>query len=221
MVRLTPGHPSLRLNSINPLDPADLTDFDRRLSLVAPRFEAAGRKAVFRLSPLAPAALARHLGRSGWSAGKETLVMRADLHAMDLDSVMAQIPMRDAARFLDAATRVRDHAPPIMKGLEKVLSAIRPETGLFLLEDEGRPLSSLICVRDGSFAGLLEVATHVSARGRGYARRMVLAALKWARLRGASVAWLQVEAANGAALALYEALGFDEAYRYHYRMRQQ
>ena len=54
-------------------------------------------------------------------------------------------------------------------------------------------------------------------RRQGHARRLVQSALKWARQRGARFAWLQVEADNVEALALYRALGFDEIYRYHYR----
>ncbi|MDP3898029.1 MAG: GNAT family N-acetyltransferase, partial [Mesorhizobium sp.] len=70
---------------------------------------------------------------------------------------------------------------------------------------------------DGDVAGLFEVASAASARGRGFGRRVVLSALKWARLRGAKVAWLQVEADNAAAVGLYRSLGFREIYRYHYR----
>ena len=36
-------------------------------------------------------------------------------------------------------------------------------------------------------------------------------------MRGARVAWLQVEASNEVAVALYRSIGFVEAYRYHYR----
>ena len=56
-----------------------------------------------------------------------------------------------------------------------------------------------------------------TAIAEGLARRIVLSALKWARLRGARQAWLQVEAANRPARRLYEAIGFSEVYRYHYR----
>ncbi|KAB2945179.1 MAG: GNAT family N-acetyltransferase, partial [Rhizobiaceae bacterium] len=48
-------------------------------------------------------------------------------------------------------------------------------------------------------------------------RRTILAALRWARLKGARRAWLQVEASNLPAFGLYRDLGFGEVYRYHYR----
>jgi ribosomal protein S18 acetylase RimI-like enzyme len=41
-----------------------------------------------------------------------------------------------------------------------------------------------------------------------------------AAARGAREAWLQVVAANQAAVSLYSSLGFIEAYRYRYRVRR-
>jgi ribosomal protein S18 acetylase RimI-like enzyme len=75
----------------------------------------------------------------------------------------------------------------------------------------------MICVHDGDLAGLFEVATDAAVRGRGHGRSLVLSALKWAKLRGARTAWLQVEAGNVAARRLYESIGFRDAYTYHYR----
>ena len=72
-------------------------------------------------------------------------------------------------------------------------------------------------MHDGDLAGLFEIATAAAERGKGHGRRLVLSALKWARLRGARQAWLQVEADNLAARRLYGTLGFTEVYRYHYR----
>ena len=85
------------------------------------------------------------------------------------------------------------------------------------MRGDDKPLASAICVHDGDLAGLFEIATDAGERGKGHGRRLVLSALKWARLRGARQAWLQVEADNAPALALYASLGFDEVYRYHYR----
>ena len=43
-IRLTAGHPAKRLNSVNPLDPADVARYRPRIAKAARRFEAmAGR----------------------------------------------------------------------------------------------------------------------------------------------------------------------------------
>ncbi len=85
------------------------------------------------------------------------------------------------------------------------------------LERGDEPLATLICVHDGDLAGLFEIATDEPVRGQGHGRQLILSALKWARLRGAREAWLQVGADNGPALGLYRSLGFSDVYHYHYR----
>jgi len=88
---------------------------------------------------------------------------------------------------------------------------------MFVLEQNEQPVTSAICVHDNDLAGLFEIATTEAERGKGFGRRLILSALKWARLRGARQAWLQVEASNAEALRLYTKMGFKEVYRYHYR----
>ena len=66
-------------------------------------------------------------------------------------------------------------------------------------------------------AGIFELATRAGRRRQGHGRTVVATALRWARTRGASKVWLQVEADNEAAVALYRNFGFRDIYRYHYR----
>jgi ribosomal protein S18 acetylase RimI-like enzyme len=101
--------------------------------------------------------------------------------------------------------------------LSETIGSIEPRTGLFVLEQAGRPVTTAICVQDGDLAGLFKIATTPEERGKGHGRRTILSALKWARSHGAREAWMQVEANNDAALSVYRSLGFAEAYRYHYR----
>ena len=64
------------------------------------------------------------------------------------------------------------------------------------------------------------VVTDPSRRRRGLARRVMATLAAWAGEHGARAACLEVEAANSPALALYDRLGFNELYRYHYRRQQ-
>lgn len=217
VIRLTAGHPAKRLNSVNPLDPGDTRDLEERIARAGSRFEAYGRELTFRISPLSGAALCDHLDEGGWSRFSESLVMAAPLEAMDMEGALDQIPLRDLGRFTAATLAIRGLEPRLRAGLSEIVGSIRPEAGLFVLEEAATPVATAICVRDGALAGLFEVATDVTERRRGHARRIVLSALKWAKLKGATTAWLQVEAENEGAVALYRSLGFEELYRYHFR----
>lgn len=216
-VRLTGGHPAKRLNSIVPLDPFDDGNLTERIARAARRFAAYGRPLTFRISPLAAPAISAHLDAEGWSRFDESLVMRAPLSGALVGEAIHQIPLKDMGRFIGAAIAINSLDPALRPGLSEIISSIQPQAGLFVLEEDGEPVSTAICVHDGDLAGLFEVATQEGRRGQGYGRRTLLSALKWAHTHGARQAWLQVEAGNESALGLYRSIGFDEVYRYHYR----
>jgi ribosomal protein S18 acetylase RimI-like enzyme len=217
VVRLNAGHPAKRLNSVNTLDPGDVANIRERVGRAARRFEAYGRPLTFRLSPLSGSALTQYFDAEGWDTFSESLVMRASLADVPIEETLHQIPMKDVGRFMNAAMVVHDLDPALRPGLTEIIASIEPEAGLFILDQDGEPVATAVCVHDGDLAGLFEIGTGPKERGKGHGRRVVLAALKWARLRGAREAWLQVEADNHVARRLYEAIGFRELYRYHYR----
>lgn len=221
-IRLTAGHPAKRLNSVTPLDPGDDSDIERRVELARRRFDGFGRPLVFRMSPLAPKSLSDLFDASGWERFEESSVMAAPLDAAMLGGAVDQVPLKDTGRWVDAwlslAGESRDRKP----GMVEVISSIRAENGLFLLQDaDGEPVSAVRCVRDGDVAGIFELETAAARRRRGHGRAILESALKWALSRGARTAWLQVVASNVEAMGLYAALGFNELYRYEYRRERE
>lgn len=216
-VRLTGGHPSRRLNSVVPLDPGDVRDIDIRLEKARKRFEAYGRPLTVRETPLAPPQLIAALREKGWSRIEETAVLSADLTAMALPAGMDYLPTQDIGRFVDAYIVAEGAAQSLKPALAEILDGIKPATGLFVLEDPVKgPLATVLCVQDNDLAGILLLTVSAEERRKGLGTEILAAALRWARMRGAKTAWLQVGAANAAALALYHKLGFSEAYRYCY-----
>jgi ribosomal protein S18 acetylase RimI-like enzyme len=71
---------------------------------------------------------------------------------------------------------------------------------------------------DGAWAGITAVQVHGARRRAGLGTALTARLAAEAARRGARQVFLQVEADNAAALALYERCGFSYSHRYHYRV---
>lgn len=216
-IRLTGGHPSKRLNSVVPLDPSDTGNLDIRLERARRKFEAYGRPLTIRETPLMPLELREHLEASGWSVFEEVLVMTCNLEKLDLPDTMDHLPGHDIGRFVEAYIKITEADPALRAALAEIISSIKPTVGLFLKEEvENEPQAAVICVQDNDLAGIMSLAVAAAGRRQGHGAEILAAALRWARVRSARTAWLQVVATNAPALALYDRFGFTEAYRHRY-----
>lgn len=216
-VRLSGGHPSKRLNCVVPLDPSDFRDMDLRLEKARKRFQSYGRPLILRQTPLAPPQLIDRLAEEGWERFETVKVMTADLGRPALPETMDHLPTHDMGRFVDANLAVTGEDPGLKPALAEVLSAIKPATGLFVIEKpELGPVAVALCVQDNDLAALMEVAVAGHVRRQGFGREILASALRWARISGARSAWLQVLDTNEPALQLYRTFGFEEVYEYHY-----
>ncbi len=216
-VRLTAGHPSNRLNSIVPLDPSDHRDVEIRLEKASRKFEAYGRSAVLRETPLASPVLIDMIKEQGWNRFDETAVMVCDLSQADLPDTLDHLPTHDVGRFVDANLAVDQASPSMKPALAEIISAIKPPSGLFMIEDTIQgSLATVLCVQDNDLAGIMSLSVADSHRRKGLGIEILTSALRWARMRSARTAWLQVKLSNAPAIALYERLGFRDAYHYCY-----
>ena len=218
-IRLTPGHRSRRLNSVNPLDPNDHTELDGRIERATARFSAIGKPLTFRQTPLASRELDAWLDDRSFTRVHESTVMVASLDDMQFESVIDMLPLRDPHRYAKASALIHGLSEHDASGLESVIQFIKPIAGMFVLEDGNGPASCVLCVHDGMLAGVLDLGTRKDARGRGLGRSVMLSALKWARKHGALTAWLQMDMASHEAASLYMKAGFSELYRYVYRVQ--
>lgn len=248
LVRLTPQHSSKRLNSVNPLDPGDNARIPERIEALRQFYSKNGQSAVsgsslseapvFRLSPLAPPELEKYLEEHGWQNIGITHVMIRDLP----DSLSDSLAINDAADWNAfkirqetdickfAAISMLTHKKKTEKepaenlnasvALVKVIKQITlPKTMLvFKLGDEA--IASALIVHDGRWSGLLDIAVRPDCQGQGIGHKLIRQCLHIAVQQGSEKIWLQVEQSNIIALSLYEKLGFNHAYQYHYRIKQ-
>ncbi|MDM9627174.1 GNAT family N-acetyltransferase [Rhizobium sp. S152] len=216
-VRLTAGHPSNRLNSIVPLDPSDHRDVEIRLAKASRKFEAYGRPAVLRQTPLASPVLIDLVRAEGWQSFDETIVMTCDLTHAELPDTLDHLPTHDIGRFVDANLATDQVSAKLKPALAEIINAIKPPSGLFMIDDQkAGPVATVLCVQDNDLAGIMSLSVTPSRRREGLGLEILTSALRWARMRSARTAWLQVKATNEGALKLYDRFGFQEVYRYSY-----
>jgi predicted GNAT family acetyltransferase len=82
---------------------------------------------------------------------------------------------------------------------------------------DGQVLACGQTAREGRHVGLYDVHTHEAARRQGLSTCLCEYLLTLNASENGDIAYLQVEADNLAAQAVYRRLGFVPAYGYHYR----
>ncbi|MDP1632627.1 MAG: GNAT family N-acetyltransferase [Caulobacter sp.] len=164
----------------------------------------------------APDDLADRLIARGYRPNTETLVMTGPVGGTNDGVVLGAEP--DAA-FLSVMleTLYRDRADADER--IATLRRIAPPVLFARLDVDGRPAAIGACAIDGDWAGVSVMRTSADYRRAGLASRIVAALLGEASAAGATHSYLQVEAANTSAIALYRGLGFTEIYRYRYWSR--
>ena len=196
-----------------------------RLALCAEVYRAAQLPMVLRLTPFSkPAGLDRILAEQGYQRLDETRVMVAPQLplAPELLPPGWTLEALTPAAFAEAVGALRG-SPAGQRAAQAERLALSPVPfqALALRRlDDGAILACGQAAVEAELVGLYDVFTHPQARGQGLARQLCTSLLARARLAGARVAYLQVEADNHAARSIYHRLGFADAYAYHYRTRE-
>ena len=118
----------------------------------------------------------------------------------------------DEAWFDVSGRRGRFHgeAVAVYRGL---LERLAGRAGFARVSAEGE----VVAVAAAPWAGVFSMLTLPAWRGRGLGEAVLGESARWARGRGASRLYLQVEADNASARRLYARAGFEPRYPYHYR----
>jgi ribosomal protein S18 acetylase RimI-like enzyme len=183
---------------------------DAALDRVVDFYRGLGRPALIDIPlPLASDVRDAVAGR-GWECVSRVHVLVADI-ATGRAAVAVPLLDRPSPDHLEQIADARGLFPPAAL---HVLTAVAPvafaevRDGSGALVGRGRG-----AVTDG-WLGIFTVATAPAARRTGMASAVMGALCGWGALHGATGVYLQVEAGNSGALALYERLGFTESHTY-------
>lgn len=196
-----------------------------RLARCAEVFACAGLPMVVRLTPFSrPEGLDGTLAALGYQRLDDTRVMVAPRCPASAEPLPAGVQLQRLGpeEFAEAVGSLRGSSPGQVAAMAQRLAASPvPYQGWALRrQDDGALLACGQSAAEAELVGLYDVFTHPQVRGQGLARRLCSQLLAQAHAAGARVAYLQVEADNAAARAIYHRLGFADAYGYHYRTPQ-
>ncbi len=211
---LTDGGVTGRANAVTPLK------FDGALGAaiidVQKHYQSRNMRPTFRIArgACAPIDLPEALAARGWMPSTQTLVMAAPIGAA-LATLPESTGVTLGADYPDAVDAILRETSPTPAEYEerRGLAQRTPSPRAFALA--GDEAVGLCVIVEGK-AGIFLMRTHPAQRRKGHARRILAALLRWARDNGATDAFLQVEASNTPAIALYGAAAFKTVYSYDY-----
>ncbi len=216
VARLSDGY-TKRANSALLLYPQPCSLEEAMIDRIEALYRASQLPVIFRLLSFTTSSeLETLLSVRGYREADGTLVMSRSLKPDGaLDSGIRTL---DMDRGIEAHAHMNGLSDDILPAHRRILERIPGGLSFGGLFDDDELVACGISVKDGDRVGLFDIVTAPNHRRKGYGARLVQGMLAEASAAGASAAYLQVVMTNAPARALYENLGFTEAYRYAYRI---
>lgn len=204
-----------RANSVNALEPGAC--FEGVRAAAEALYTRHGLPAVFRLSPLAPRQADAELADAGYAAFDPTHVARSSLAAAE-QHASVHIASTPTPAWLEGFAAANGVGALQRETHDAIVRSIAWPSAFAILQAHAEPIGFGLAVLERGALGLYDIVIEPSKRRRGHGATLTRALLHWGREQGATAAYLQVREQNEAARRLYARLGFEDVYRYHYRV---
>jgi N-acetylglutamate synthase len=209
-----------RANAAWPLRWTGEAGLDQALAEAQGWYAARGLPLMLKLNEheAAPHDLAQALAARGFLPKKPTWVMTAPPLQSDGEEVVSLSASPSAAFWEIMAA---DGAPADDLAERRAIIARAPGPKAFALAQRERQPAAIgmTVIAPGGLAAVFAMRTMPSARRQGLAQVILNALSAFATQNAAHTLFLQVEAANAPAIALYEKAGFAKAYSYQFWKR--
>lgn len=220
IVRFSPGK-AQRSRCINAVA-AGRGALAEKLASCQALYRAAGLRLLFRITPFSqPPGLDGWLAQRGYQRFGDTHVMVCSSLPRQVEGATPEGSVVEALTHEAYAHIIGELRNTPLNGrlahAERLQHSPVPYHGLVLRAADGRVLACGQVAIEGDLVGLYDVFTAPQSRGQGLSRWLCTQLLVQAREQGARIGYLQVDAGNHAARAVYLRLGFVDGYNYHYR----
>jgi ribosomal protein S18 acetylase RimI-like enzyme len=212
-----------RANSVWPNGPGQYHQLEEKLAVVEDFYARRNCPARYQICPAAhPTNLDDILAERGYTVDAPTAVQIAPLA-----TVLARTASNSAykitigknfdERWFAAYCQSEGVSGPPAVVRRGILQRVGPRAGFALLEIEEQIVTVGLGVVERGWLGLFSLTTRPEFRRQGAATALIHGLSQWSQQHGATQMYLQVMATNAPASRLYQQLGFETLYHYHYR----
>jgi N-acetylglutamate synthase len=223
LLRFADGY-TRRANSVNPLYGSSI-DTAEKIRHCEDVYRSREQPVVFKLTTAArPTELDSILAEQGYVEEAPTSVQMLDLSSIpDPETTAVNIDTALTERWLSAFCRLNNVDSRHLPTMTRMLNNIIPARCFVALRQHSQLDAEIaavgLAVLERGYMGLYDIVTAARVRTQGFGTQLVLHLLQWGRVNGALHAHLGVMCNNVPALHLYGKLGFQEIYRYWYRVK--
>ncbi|MFD0586697.1 GNAT family N-acetyltransferase [Paenibacillus sp. GCM10027627] len=219
LLRFADGY-TKRSNSINPIYGNSL-DVGQKIKRCEQLYREQGQATVFKLTPFVqPNGLDERLADMGYEKIDHTLVKTAslaDLQCPGFDNIVLSTELTPL--WLDAIQTLQKLSERQKEATRKMYDSLPLKKAFAVLMDGEEAAACGIVTLEQGWAGLYDIVTSESKRGRGYGEQLTRRLLYWAKEQGVEQSYLLVVKNNEAANRLYDKFGFTHLYDYWYRTK--
>jgi N-acetylglutamate synthase len=158
------------------------------------------------------------LTERGYVEEARTSVQVAGLAPGTDDAVCLETSWERSRPWRDAFHRMGDIAAERGALHDRILASISLSSAFASVEEGGRIVGCALGVVQDEWLGIFDLIVDSAARRCGHGEKLMRGLMAWGQRAGADRAYLQVMLGNSPAHALYDKLGFREAYQYWYRV---
>jgi len=208
-----------RSNSINPMEASSLP-LEEKIDHCERMYRSRGLPPIFRITPFTPPrALDGMLASRGYEVLDPTRVMTASASSIEetrkTHAEIIKLPMDEWLDHVDAMSAPDSRMAEIRR---RLLRAVAHDYCCLIAQRSGHSLGYVLGIESNDFLGVFMLSVMLEYRRKGLGSALTGRLLEWGQSRGVNTIYLQVEAANVAARALYASCGFVDGYCYWYRV---
>jgi N-acetylglutamate synthase len=217
LARRTPGLGTKRANSVLARWHGRGAGVEAKLAACERFYAERGLPVRFQITPASqPHALYDVLVARGYTPGSPTAVQTCRLEDAVPPPAAVEITSWPTDEWWRTWQTTLGMPDVRRRAVAALFRRLRQPTAFATVHSDGAGVAVGLGVLDGSWLGIFNMATLPVHRGHGAGRTALTALTGWARQRGATRAYLQVEIDNRPALSLYRGAGFRHAYEYVY-----